>query len=112
MIVGHVDLFLFEPSIRSLAAALYLCLLNYTSTHCKSFLARYPQIFFEESEKLLPTIYCWFLTIIWPVIVEEAVPSLRVHVKLVVLSILLQFLFQQMDMLRCWILVLFAEQAQ
>src|SRR6267378_5401465 len=112
MIVGDVDLFQLEPSVRTLAATRYFRSLDYACAHLLSRPSRRSKIFLEKREHLLPAVDRRFRAIGYAGIVEEAVPCARVHVKLVILSILLQLLLQLADILGCRVLVLFSKQAE
>src|SRR2546422_4541963 len=112
MIVGHVDLFQLEPSARTLAAAGYLRSLDYSSAHLLSPPSRRSKILLEKREHLLPAVNRRLRTIGHTGIVEEAVPSAGVRVKLVILPIPLQLLLQLADALGCRVLVLFPKQAE
>src|SRR6266704_6023619 len=105
MIVGDVDLFQLEPSVRTLAATRYFRSLDYSSAHLLSPPSRSSKILFEKREHLLPAVNRRLGTIAYTGIVEEAVPCARVHVKLVNLRIFFQFLLQLVDTLRCRVLV-------
>src|SRR5467141_3659007 len=112
MIVGDVDPFKFEPSIRTLAATRYFRSLDYSSAHLLAPPSRRSKILLEKREHLLPAVDRCLRTIRHTGIVEEAVPCAWVHVKLVILSILLQLLLQPADILGCRVLVLFSKQAE
>src|SRR6266571_5448482 len=112
MLIGDVDLFQLEPSIRTLAATRYLRSLDYSSAHLLAPPSRCFKILLEKREHLLPAVNRRLGTIAYTGIVEEAVPCAWVHVKLVVLPILLQLLLQLADALGCRVLVLFSKQAE
>src|SRR6266566_99518 len=112
MIVGDVDLFKLEPSIRTLAATRYFRSLDYSSAHLLSPPSRRSKILLEKREHLLPAVNRRLWTIAYTGIVEEAMPGAWVHVKLVILPILLQLLLQLADALGCRVLVLFPKQTE
>src|SRR6266436_4744884 len=112
MIIGDVDPFKFEPSIRTLAATRHFRSLHYSSAHLLSPPSRCFKILLEKREHLLPAVNRRLRTIAYTGIVEEAVPCAWVHVKLVVLPILLQLLLQPADALGCRVLVLFSKQTE
>src|SRR5205823_1503008 len=112
MIIGDVDLFQLEPSVRTLAATRYFRSLDYSSAHLLSPPSRCFKILLEKREHLLPAVDRRLGTIGHAGIVEEAVPCAWVRVKLVVLPILLQLLLQLADALGCRVLVLFPKQAE
>src|SRR5438552_14774112 len=93
VIIGDVDLFQVEPSVRTLAATRYFHSLDYARAHLLSPPSRCFKILLEKREHLLPAVDRRLGTIGHTGIVEEAVPCARVHVKLVILPILLQLLF-------------------
>src|SRR3989442_12838872 len=112
MVVGDVDPFKFEPSIRTLAATRYFRSLDYSSAHPLSPPSRRSKILLEKREHLLPAVNRRLGTIAYTGIVEEAVPCAWVHVKLVILPVLLQLLLQLANAVRCRVLVLFSKQAE
>src|SRR5205809_7971947 len=105
MVIGHVDLFELEPSLRTFSATRYFRGLNYACAHSIPLLARGPKVLFEEDEEFLPAFNRRLLTIRRTIIIEEAVPRLRVHVKLVRLSVLRQLVLQHWEVLRWGLLV-------
>src|SRR5690349_9075634 len=73
---------------------------------------RSSEIFLEECEQLVPTIYGLFVSVPRSVVVKEAVPCFRVHVEFVGLPILLQLLFMLCDLLWSRKLILLTEQPE
>src|SRR5438094_1659270 len=112
MIIGDVDLFQLEPSVRTLAATRYFRGLDYSSAHLLSPPSRCFKILLEKREHLLPAVDRRLGTIGHAGIVEEAVPGAGVRVKLVILPILLQLLLQLVNALVCRVLVLSSKQAE
>src|SRR5437016_11503105 len=112
MIIGDLHLFALGPTLGTLAAASDFRSLDYSSAHLLSPHSRRSKILFEKREHLLPAVNRRLRTIAYTGIVEEAVPCARVHVKLVILPILFQFLLQLADTLGCRVLVLFPKQAE
>src|SRR2546422_7322936 len=112
MVVGHVDLFQLEPSAWTLPAPGHLNSLDYACAHLLSPRSRSSKIPFEKREHLPPAVNRRLWTIAYTGIVEETVPCVRVHVKLVILPILLQLLLQLVNALGCRVLVLFSKQAE
>src|SRR5438552_15621108 len=112
MVIGDVDPFKFEPSIRTLAATRDFHSLDYARAHLLSPPSRCFKILLEKREHLLPAVNRRLGTIAYTGIVEEAVPCAWVHAKLVILPILLQLLLQLANTLGCRVPVLFPKQAE
>src|SRR5260370_7774967 len=75
-------------------------------------LVRRSEVFREERKHLVPAVDSLLLPVPRPVVVEETMPSFRVHVKLVGLPVLLQLLLMLLNLLRSRKLILFTKESK